>query len=370
MKISCNREQLARIFSAVASVAPSKSAKEILNNIKFVAEGDQLVLHATDMEVWMIAPVEGVEIERPGKALLPVGRMGQMLAEMSDETVQIEVLETQILVKGVHSEFKLPSPNPDEYPSVKQFAATEYHEIVARIFSEAIKRTEFATDPDSSRFALGGVLCILEDDECGMVGTDGRRLAHVTFGGTPVKGHKSALSTIIPTRAAKVMQRALAGGEGACRVAVTNNDISVEYKGIVIGSRLVEGRYPGWKQVIPARDENWNRFEVSAGPLNGVVGQASIVADKETRGLDFTFSNNNLVVGGQAAELGQSTIEMPIEWDAEKIRVKLDFRFVREFLRVLGLDEKLNIDVCRSTQPVVFSVENYTYVAMPMALDT
>lgn len=369
MKIICNREQLARMFSAVASVAPPKSPKEVLSTIKFVAKDGELVLHATDMEIWMSAPVSGVEVQRDGKALLPVGRTGQMLAEMSDETITIEVVDTTIFVKGAHSEFKLPSANPDEYPSIKSFDASEYHSITARVFAEAIKRTEWATDPDSSRFALGGVLCVLESDSCAMVGTDGRRLALCKFGGESVNGHKSWQSSIIPVRAAKIIQRALADGDELCKVALTTTEVSVLYKGIMIGARLVEGRYPNWQQVIPKRDADWNRVEVACGPLNGVVGQASIVADKETRGLDFTFGNNNLIVGAQAAELGQSTIEMPIEWEADLTRVKLDFRFVRDFLKVLKFDEKVAIDLRSGTMPVVFSVENYEYVCMPMALD-
>lgn len=369
MKIQCNREQLLKAFLSVAGVASVKSPKEILNNVKFVAGPDGLCLHATDMELWIIAPVEGVDVIKPGAALLPVGRFGQMLKEMPDETVTIEAEETQTHIKGAHSQFKLPSANPDEYPSVKTFDADNYHGVMSRLLANAIKKTVFATDPDSSRFALGGIKIELEGTEGRVIGTDGRRLGCVEFGVTPINGHSTAglTSVIVPSRASAIIQRACDAFDGECRVSCTTNEISVDCGGVVIGSRLVEGRYPNWRQVIPIRNENWSKVEIPAGAFGSIVRQAAIVADKETRGLDFTFNDGTLIVGAQAAELGESTIEMPVEWEGDRLKIKLDFRFVGNFVSVLSPDEKMFLELASATQPCVMSSEGYSYVVMPMS---
>lgn len=371
MKIQCNREQLLKAFLAVAGVAPARGAKEILSNVKFVAGPDGLCLHATDMELWIISPVEGVDVLKPGSALLPVGRFGQILKEMPDESVTIDSDETQIQVQGAHSQFKLPSANPDEYPSVKTFDADNYHGVMSRILANAIKKTVFATDPDSSRFALGGVKIELEGNEGRMVGTDGRRLGCVTFGVTPINGHSTEkiASVIIPSRASAIIQRACDSFSGECRVNCTTNEISVDCGGVVIGSRLVEGRYPNWRQVIPTRNEDWSKVEIAAGPFGSIIRQAAIVADKETRGLDFTFGDGTLIVGAQASELGQSTIEMPIEWDGNRLKIRLDYRFMSDFVKVLDAEDKMFVELASATQPCVMSSEGYEYVCMPMALD-
>ena len=156
MKISCARDQLSTAFQLAGSVAQMRSPKEVLQNVKIEAGEDKVTLMATDMETGIRIDVEGVDVQTPGKALLHVGRVGMILRESSDEQLEFESDGSATVVKGQNSEFNLPSANPDEFPSVVGFEEEKYHELPARLFKEMVKRTAFATDPDSSRFALGG----------------------------------------------------------------------------------------------------------------------------------------------------------------------------------------------------------------------
>ena len=108
--------------------------------------------------------------------VLPISPFGSILRESSDEKLLLETDGRSTLVRG-QSEFRLPTENPDEFPAVKQFEETQYHELPARFFREVVHRTAFATDNESSRYALGGVLIELSEDKLTAVGTDGRRLA-------------------------------------------------------------------------------------------------------------------------------------------------------------------------------------------------
>ena len=132
MKISCDRDQLSNAFQLAGSVAQMRSPKEILQNVKIEAAEDRVTLMATDMETGIRIDVEGVDVQTPGKALLHVGRVGMILRESSDEQLQFESDGSATKVTGQHSEFNLPSANPDEFPTVVGFEEEKYHELSRR----------------------------------------------------------------------------------------------------------------------------------------------------------------------------------------------------------------------------------------------
>ena len=253
MKITCLREPLTAAFSLAASIAPNRSPKEILQNVKVTADGGKITLTATDMEVGIRLELqEGVEIESEGTALLPVQRTMAILRESNDEQLTFETDDSGVGVKGNRSKFKLPGSNPDEFPSVTGFDEDSYHVIPTRLFREMVRRTVFATDAESSRYALGGVLLEMEGNSVIAVGTDGRRLARMEGSGDPQGDHKTTgSSTIVPTRAIHLMERALSDSDETVDVAARSNDLLLRTPRAVIYSRLVEGRYPVWRQVFP-----------------------------------------------------------------------------------------------------------------------
>ncbi len=289
MKITCDREKLASAFQIAASVANARSPKEILQNVKIEAAEDRVTLMATDMETGIRIDVEGVDVQNPGRALLPVSRVGLILRESSDQQLSFETVGTETVVQGLNAKFNLPSANPDEYPNVVGFEEEAYHELPARLFKEMVKRTSFATDPDSSRYALGGVLMEMTGEEVLAVGTDGRRLARMQGTGKSVGGHQtSGNTTIIPTKSLSLMERSIGDKEEIIHIASRSNDVLLRTSRCTVYSRLVEGRYPNWRQVIPKR-EGSVKVDLIVGPFFNAIRQASIVADTETRGLDFEF---------------------------------------------------------------------------------
>ena len=370
MKITCDREKLASAFQIAATVANARSPKEILQNVKIEAAEDRVTLMATDMETGIRIDVEGVDVQNPGRALLPVARVGLILRESSDQQLSFEVAGTETVVQGLNATFKLPSANPDEYPNVVGFEEEAYHELSAKLFKEMVKRTSFATDADSSRYALGGVLMEMTGEEVLAVGTDGRRLARMLGTGKSVGGHQtSGNTTIIPTKSLALMERSIGDKEETIHIASRSNDVLLRTSRCTVYSRLVEGRYPNWRQVIPKRDESV-RVDFNVGPFFNAIRQAAIVADTETRGLDFEFGQGSLVLSAKTANLGASRIEFPISYTGDTIRMKLDFRYVSDFLRVLEPETICTVDIASGTESALFTTEDgYAYVVMPMALE-
>ncbi len=166
---------------------------------------------ATDLEVGIRIAVPGVTVESPGAAVLPIARFGPILRECTDEKLYLESDGQGTLVRGDRSQWNLPGENPDEFPNVTAFKEEKYHELAARLFREIVRRTAFATDNESSRYALGGVLLEMEADKVIAVGTDGRRLAKMEGPSHSVGGHQTAnQTTIVPTRAMTLLEPPLA----------------------------------------------------------------------------------------------------------------------------------------------------------------
>jgi DNA polymerase-3 subunit beta len=370
MKVVCNREKLLAVFQTAASVAPSRSPKPILSNVKMeVGEGGASLL-ATDLEVSIRIDVDGVEVESPGDAILPLGRFGSILRESSDEKLRIESDGQGTLVRGDRSEFKLPAQNPAEFPAVATFAEEKFHEIPARLFREVIRRTIFATDNESSRYALGGVLLEFEEKTLNAVGTDGRRLARMEGPAVSHGGHASGESTVIvPSKAMTLLERAIHDDDAEIQIAARANEILVKSPRSVIYSRLLEGRFPRWRDVFPARD-GVIAIELQVGPFHSAVRQAAIVTSEESRGVDFTFGDGNALLAGQAAESGQSRVELPIAYTGDSVTITLDPRFVSDFLKVLDPEKTVTLELKDADNAAVFRTDDgYGYVVMPLARD-
>jgi len=245
MKITCNREKMLHAFQTVAAIAPARSPKPILQNVKLEVAKDKATLMATDLEVGIRYEVAGVETDAPGAAVLPVARFGSILRESTDATFRIEAGDGGTTIRGERSQFKLPAENPQDFPPISEFGESSFYEISARLFRELIRRTIFATDNESSRYALGGVKLEWKDNLLTAVGTDGRRLAKMEG---PAQSHGTPAPfgdvTVIPTRAMNLLERALAEDGSEVQLAVRQNDILVKNPRATIYSRLLEGRYP------------------------------------------------------------------------------------------------------------------------------
>ncbi|HUY87945.1 MAG TPA: DNA polymerase III subunit beta [Pirellulales bacterium] len=370
MKVICDREKLLAAFQIASVVAPARSPKPILRNVKFeVAEGRGTLL-ATDLEVGVRVSLADVEVEAPGSAVLPIDRFGSILRESSDAKLRIESDGQGTLVRGDRSEFKLPAGNPDEFPSITEFTESKYHALPARLLKELIRRTVFATDTESSRYALGGVLLEMSGDKIIAVGTDGRRLAMMEAPGKAVEGHETGdTMTIVPTRAMHFIERALADGDEEVQIGARSNDVLVRSPRVTVYSRLVEGRFPKWRDVFPRRSDAV-KIEMVVGPMHSAVRQAAIVTNEDSRGVDFTFGDGKAVLSGRAAEMGQSRVELPIAYDGASISITLDPRYVSDFLKVLDPEKNFTLEIKDSESAAVCSTDDgYGYVIMPLARD-
>jgi DNA polymerase-3 subunit beta len=367
MKATFDREGLLAAFQIVSSVAPARSPKAILQNVKLVVGKDRAEVMATDLEVVGVRmEIRGVQVEQPGEALLPTARLTSILREVTDQEISIEAGKEASLLRGAQSEFELPGDDPAQYPEVPHFEGTNYHQVQANVLREMVGRTAFAAAQENARYALTGVLWELDEEKVRLVATDGRRLAVTQGLGVMHGNHKTGVQTpVVPTKAMSLLERNLTDPEEQVLVSIKPNEALFKTGRAVIYSRLVEGRYPPYKEVFPKKITA--KIPLTVGPFQSAVRQAAIVTDEESKGVDFAFAKNKLTLKAHVADRGRAKVELPIEYEGKLIEIAFQPKFVTDMLHVLEPDASVTLELADANSAALFKAgDDYSYIVMPL----
>jgi len=362
MQVVVSRSQLHEAFQAVGGVAAQRSPKPILQNVKVVAEKDSLMLLATDLEIGIRQRVDAVKVKEPGEGVLPAARMSMILRESSDEELQITIDEHHCTVSAKDSEYKMLGEDPADFPEVPDFTDEATFSMSSAALAMAIRRTVFSTEAESTRYALNGVFIDVGKEGFRAVATDGRRMALVRH---KLKARQEA-SGIVPAKALSLIERTVQDEEGEVEVALRDNDVLVRTRKAVIFSRLVEGRFPKYQDVLPSGD--MMIAEAEAGQWLSAVRRAAILTSEKSRGVNFSFEKNKLVLTSRAAEVGESTIQLPIAYEGTPQTIIFNPQYLSDALRVLPADAAIRFHLLDGQHAAVMHCgDEYLYLVMPLA---
>jgi DNA polymerase-3 subunit beta len=366
MRAVCHREGLLSACQLASAAIPARDVKPILKNLKAIANDGRCTLMATDMEVGIRLDVQGLTIQEPGEAILPASKLIAILRESRDDELSIEADPSACLVRGLSLEFEMPSEDPAAFPDLPTFAEDRYHAISAGSLREMIRRTVFAAADETARYSMTGVLWELEDGTAKLVATDGRRLALSQGVATAHGGHTTkGQMPVVPTKAMNLLERNLEDDEEEVKVCLRPNEVLFRTGRAVIYSRLVEGRFPDYKQVMPRKQAV--KVALQAAPFQAAVRQAAIMTDEESRRVTFQFAKNKLTLQAQGAQSGRSKVELPVEYDAKTVSINFNPQDLVEMLKVLPPDAELTLDLIDAGSPALFrSGPNYLYLVMPL----
>jgi len=371
MKIQFDPKDFSSKFKLAASVAAARDTKPVLQNVKAKADKKLgVILQATDTELGIRIRLD-CDVVANGEAILPTKRLSQILDATGEDRLVIESTDSNTVISGENEKYDLNTQSPDEFPNVEEFEETAYHEIPAKALKEMIRRTIFAIDTDNVRYALGGVYFELVDDNISVVATDGRRLAWQEGKGNCVNDHKVEAS-ILPARTLQILERVLndksIDEDDEIKMAISANRVLFQCKDVTLFSRLVEGRFPKWRGIIPKTDDD-TPVSIDCGALLPAVIRAQIATSDLEPGVNFIFDEGKLTVQGEGKEIGNSTSEVPISFDGPKKTLKLDPKFMTSFLRVLDGGTVLLIYLPPDNDPVKITADEggYVYVVMPMS---
>ena len=256
MKVTCPRDSLLTACQLVSAAVAARTTKPILSNVKATADADRLLLMAYDTEVGIRYELRGIQVARAGSAILPITHLTQILRESQEPEISLDAKDEGTEARTGTSRFQMPAYPVEEFPEVPAFDdGGRYHEVTAGVLRAMIRRTAFAADKkESTRFALSGVLWEAEGKSARLVATDSKRLA-VCEGPAALFGPAETTkgSHLVPFKTMTLLERNLTDDGELVRVALKPNEAMFQTERSMIYSRLVEGRYPPYKDIIPKR---------------------------------------------------------------------------------------------------------------------
>jgi DNA polymerase-3 subunit beta len=372
MRIHFNPKDFAPKFCIAASVANSKDTNPILQNVKIIVDKQEgVILQATDSQVG-IRIRAGCEVTQHGMAILPKDRLLKILNVTKESMLTLEYVEEKIVINGTDERYELDTMQVEEFPDIEEFAAPAYHEIFVKVLQAIIRRTVYATDPENVKYALGGVYFAMTGQDISTVGTDGRRLAWQEFTGVSINNH-TVESAIVSAPALQLLSRALGDKSitehDSVKMAVSEGMVGFQCKELSFFSRLTEGKFPKWRNIIP-NEEGKILVRIDSEPLMSAIIQAQVTTSEFDPGVDFLFEKGKLTLQGQGKERGSTKIALPIAYTHDPINVKIDPKFMIDFLRVLESNQKVSLYLPPDGDtPIKITADNgvYGYVVMPMS---
>ena len=362
MKVKSDRRELLEALTLAQTVVPVKATQPVLQNVKMVATENALEILATDWEVSFRYRIDKVEVMEQGEALLPTRQFADLLRKLPDASVEFKVEDHILMLEKDSDYFKVQGDDPEEFPDLPVFKDEAFVEIDPGVFSEMIKKTAFAAAKEKMRYALNGVYFVLDGNKFIMVATDGKRLAKIE---KRIKGKKKLKAeAIVPSKGVNLLEKLLSEEEEPVKLSITETQCMAATRKAVITTRLVEGQFPNYNDVIP-KDLS-RKLELSTPAFMSVVDQAATFTSPESMSVKLSFSENKLVLSSHAADLGEAKIEHAVEYSGEPMEIGFNPIFIKDVLNVIGSD-KFTLSLGERTSPGIISAgEDYLYVVMPV----
>ena len=352
---------VAGLKAALAAVGPAVQArgpKPVLQNV--LLSGGKL--SATDLELRIETPVayDGPPV------LLPHARLAQIMAALHpSDDVRLTVDGTVCIVKAGNGSWRLPIEDPAEFPSWPDHECKPIARLPADQFLTLANAVRFATDSESSRYALGGVCVEFKDGTLSLVATDGRRLCVAS---AEIDQACDDSQTLVPRRAIDVLVR-LSNGADAVQLETAGNELVATVGDTLVFARLVEGRFPRWRDVEPERTEE--PATIVVGNLIHACRMAAVCVSEQSKGVEFTFSPDGLLVRGKSSENGESSATCDLVTPGRACSVKLDPVYVLQWLDCGSFDtaETISVSAVDKASAVVFKAGDCRNVVMPLDVE-
>jgi DNA polymerase III subunit beta len=368
MHVVCERKELVAALRNVLAVVSSRVGPPSLRSVKLTAgESHRLALAASDLDVGIRRWVRGAAVVQAGTVCVSGTRLKLILDQLEARYVVLEAKDEGLTIRSQHVEFTVPLEDVAEFPEIAEFKATSYHVVQARDLKALIRRTAFAADVESTRYALGGTLVELTAESIALVATDGRRLARMPRPADAVNDPVvPAGPSIVPVKALNLIDDNLADGDGLVNVWLAQDGLFVHAEGIVgIHSRPLEGRFPDYESVFLQTVQG--SAQLDAGPLLAAVRQGAVVLDEANAGIQLHFDAGSLRLVGQGYDGATCRAELAITHEGNPVTIALCPRYLIEPLRMLRGQTQVVVEWVDANSPLVLRApDGFVNLIMPI----
>jgi DNA polymerase III subunit beta len=261
------------------------------------------------------------------------------------------------------SYFKIMGLPEEEFPPLPKFEDAKIFKLGQKELRDGLKKTSYAISADETRYVLNGILFSFKDNKLTMVATDGRRLALVDL---EVEFPQSqAVDLIVPTKCVNELAR-LVGESGDVTLSVGDNQLAFEVDGTLLVSKLIEGNYPNYRQVVPG--EAKERITLERELFFNAVHRVSLLSSEKSNSVKLVFSKNNIEIAANTPDVGEARESLPVTYKGREFSIAFNPEFLMAPLRALS-DDEVYLDLIDEMSPGVLKIQTpFLYVLMPMRI--
>ncbi len=364
MKLAISKEVFLKALQTVQSVISSHSTAPILFNVLLKAEKEKLFITATDLNVSMQCAAEAT-IKKTGVTTFNAKRLFSIVRELPQEEIDFEVSDDH--TGSIHcgaSAYKVLGLSADTFPALPQFDESKVISVKQEILREMLKKTVYAASLDASRMILNGVLMSIKDQKITVVATDGRRLALVEQ--EVELTHDLQYDLVIPTKTVNELIRILKD-EGTVNIYPLDKMIAFQIDDVLVVSKLLEGNYPNFKQVIPSQCEE--RIAVDRENLLAAIRRVALMTSDKSPSVRINFAKNQIQITTATPDVGEASETIPVKYSGKELNMAFNPEYFMDVLRNLTSDE-VAIELVDELSPAVIKCEiPFLYVLMPLRLN-
>jgi DNA polymerase III subunit beta len=368
MKISTRRDALFAQLQTVTRAASTRSAVQALSGVQLQAKAGAIELRATDMEIGLRVPLEG-EVVREGAVVLPARLLVDVVRALPADEVSLELRpsEQDVELVGGAATFHIRTLRLEDFPPFPEIEGDGRVEVPGPAFVETVLKVARSASRDETRPVLTGILVSAQADELRMVATDSYRLSvKETRLESPLEG---TFEANVPARALQELTRIVQQGSAEkLSVSVRANQVVFEAAGVVLSSRLIDGQFPNYRQLLP--DAYEHELQLAGGEITEVVRRISLLAQKNAP-LRLAFSEGELTVSARTPDVGEARETVPVPFQGEPLEIGFNPEFLRDGLEAIEGGDVL-LKLISPLRPGLIQAADgsgFQYLLMPIRLN-
>jgi len=364
MKMRVRKEDILKTLQQAQSAINPRAGLPILSNLLIEAESGNVKLTGTDLDIGIISNSQA-DIEVKGAITVPAKKFADIIRELPDETLSMSVKKNNVvIIESGNTVFKIMGLPKEEYPKLPEFTDAHFVLLQQNTLKTMLGMTSFAISRDETRYILNGILFLIEEDKLTMVATDGRRLSLIKKEFKAPKNLKAKF--IVPAKTATELLKTLEDTSTELKMTFTKNQVLFDLGQTIIISRLIEGEYPNYEQVIPK--EAKEKLTIDRERLLSAAKRASLLTTQDSLAVRLDIHNDKIVVSKSTPDVGESKEELGAEYNGSHLSIGFNPSYLMDVLKNINI-ETVAIELFGPDKPGVIRLgDEYTYVLLPMQL--
>ena len=375
MELVVRKSDLLRELQLFQGIVERKNTIPILANVLLEADGKEVRMLATDLEVGLRSKCEAV-VGKSGSLTLPAKKLFEIVKALPESDIRIEQDKSGVKVAAERFDSRLQTLPREDFPTLPDAAGAWSATLPRESLRTMIPKTQFAITGEDTRYFLNGALFVLEAGTMSLVATDGHRLALVQVPRKAADDKKAKASgnddvrVILPRKTLNELQRLLGEGEDDVRFEKGENHLFFEVGGRVLISRVIDGQFPAFERVIPKNTDK--KIDFDRDRLTSAVRRVELLSNERSRAVKFQIDQGKVEITSSSPELGEAHEVMMVDYDGAPMQICFNARYVLEFLSAVETDTVSLAFKDEMSQAVMTPVGadgyEYTYVIMPMRI--